>query len=58
MPAVILAVPGPVDVSLITDPTRPSILTAVEEQLGLKLETIKGSIDVIVIDSVERPLAN
>jgi uncharacterized protein (TIGR03435 family) len=33
----------------------PSIFTAVEEQLGLKLESTKGPVDVLVIDHVEHP---
>jgi uncharacterized protein (TIGR03435 family) len=36
-----------------TDCVPPFI--AIEEQLGLKLERRKGPIDVLVIDSVERP---
>ena len=33
----------------------PSVFTALQEQLGLKLESSKAMVDVLVIDSVERP---
>ncbi|HXE07671.1 MAG TPA: TIGR03435 family protein [Acidobacteriaceae bacterium] len=36
----------------------PSVFTAVEEQLGLKLVPAKAPLDVLVIDSVERPAEN
>jgi uncharacterized protein (TIGR03435 family) len=37
------------------DPNGPSIFTAVQEQLGLKLESTRAPVDVIVIDHVEQP---
>lgn len=36
----------------------PDIFTAIQEQLGLKLESTKGPVPVLVIDSVEMPSAN
>ena len=49
---------------LATDATGPradpisGIFTAVQEQLGLKLESVRGNLEFIIIDSVEHPTEN
>jgi len=40
------------------DPNGPTLFTALEEQLGLKLESQKGKVDVIVIDHIDPPSEN
>ena len=38
--------------------TQPDLFTAIQQQLGLKLESTKAQVDVLVIDKVEKPSEN
>ena len=49
---------GPVPSTPPADAANPGIFSAIQEQLGLKLESTKGPVPVLVIDHVERPSAN
>jgi uncharacterized protein (TIGR03435 family) len=42
----------------ISETSGPSIYTALQEQLGLRVESGKGPVEMIVIDSIEKPSEN
>jgi uncharacterized protein (TIGR03435 family) len=39
-------------------PGPPGLFTAIQEQLGLKFESTKAAVDVIVVDQIQRPSPN
>jgi uncharacterized protein (TIGR03435 family) len=49
---------GPAPALPPVDPNGPSLFTALQEQLGLKLESQKSPVEIMVVDHVERPSDN
>ena len=37
------------------DPDGPSLFTALQEQLGIRLNATRGRVEVLVIDAISRP---
>ena len=50
--------PLPPGVNFQPDESGPTFLQALKEQLGLKLETQTGPVEVVVIDHIEQPSEN
>jgi uncharacterized protein (TIGR03435 family) len=51
--------PSPPDPSgLASDPIGPTAVQALRDQLGVKLESARGPVQILVIDRVERPSEN
>jgi uncharacterized protein (TIGR03435 family) len=42
----------------VDDSPKPGLFSALQQQLGLRLEATRGLVDVLVIDRVERPSEN
>ena len=49
---------GEAGASALADSSDASLFTAVQEQLGLRLESGRGPVDFFVIDHVEKPSEN
>jgi uncharacterized protein (TIGR03435 family) len=48
----------PPEATAVADASAPSIFTALQEQLGLRLESARASLPVLIIDSAEKPGEN
>ena len=48
--------PGVPDLAPAVTSDGPSLFTAIQEQLGLKLESARGPVEVLVVDQADRPM--
>jgi len=46
---------APADVAASADVDTPSLFTALQEQLGLKLDATRGPAEVLIVDRIEQP---
>ena len=53
-----MGIKGPGEPPPAFDSNGPTIYTALQEQLGLKLESTKGPVELLVIDQLEKPTEN
>jgi uncharacterized protein (TIGR03435 family) len=49
---------GPPPPNFQADPTEPTFFEALREQLGLKVDSQTGSVDMLIIDRIEEPSPN
>ena len=54
----LVAPPGPAPPGVPSDAAGPTLFTALQEQLGLKLESTRETVPVLVVDSVNQPSPN
>jgi uncharacterized protein (TIGR03435 family) len=55
---VLKPVEGPEKPEIAPESDRPSLFTAVQEQLGLRLESKRGPVQILVIDKAEKATEN
>ena len=49
---------GQPPVTHVDNPQKPDLFAALQQQIGLRLQASRGPVEVIIIDSVQRPSEN